>query len=186
MSATTPTTPDPGSIWVPRLTVVLGVLGTVAGIVVLTRPSDSLETLAVITGIFILVDGIVDIASAIARRAQDRSFAGLVGLLDLMIGALLIRHPLTGVVATALLIGLWLIAAGMLRVLVAIAYEEHRFRRLAAAAVLAFAGILIVASPHLGYKTLAIVTGIGFIGYGIATVLLGVALYAGRAQTQAA
>ncbi len=37
----------------------LGVLSVIAGIVVLARPGDSLKTIAVITGIFVVIDGLV-------------------------------------------------------------------------------------------------------------------------------
>jgi uncharacterized membrane protein HdeD (DUF308 family) len=151
----------------PRLTIVLGAASIAAGIVVLSRPSDSLATLAVISGVFILVDGIVELAAAANGSAESRSFAGLLGVLDLVVGLLLIRHPVSGVFAIALLIGIWLMAAGMLRLIVAFAAPEQRGRRIASAAVLAIVGIVIVSSPHLRFTTLALLTGIGFIAYGL-------------------
>ena len=52
--------------------------------------------------------------------------------------------------------------------------------RIIAASILAIFGIIIVASPHIGYATLALITGIGFICYGIGMMALGWAMHSIR------
>ena len=46
--------------------------------------------------------------------------------------------------------------------------------------LLAIFGIVIVASPHIGYATLALITGIGFICYGLGMLALGWAMHVVR------
>ena len=155
------------------LVVLMGVVSVVAGIVVLAKPGDSLATLAVITGIFILVDGIAELATALFTRTEGRGLVAVLGVLSAIVGLLLIRHPIQGVTAVALLLGVWLVAAGVVRLVGAFEDPEHRGRRIVAAAVLGIAGVIIVASPHIGYATLALITGLGFIAYGLSLLVLG-------------
>lgn len=155
------------------LVAVMGVLSVVAGIVVLAKPGDSLATLAVIAGIFILVDGLAELVAALATRTEGRGLVAVLGVLSVVVGLLLIRHPIHGVTAVALLLGLWLVAAGVVRLIGAFEEPEHRGRRIASALVLGVAGVVIVASPHIGYATLALVAGLGFIAYGLSLLVLG-------------
>lgn len=46
---------------------------------------------------------------------ESRALLAFLGALSAVIGVILIRHPIRGVVAVALLVGLWLIAIGIIR-----------------------------------------------------------------------
>jgi uncharacterized membrane protein HdeD (DUF308 family) len=155
------------------LVALMGLVSVVAGIVVLAKPGDSLATLAVISGIFILVDGLAELMAALGTRTEGRGLVAVLGVLSVVVGLLLVRHPIQGVTAVALLLGLWLVAAGVVRLVGAFEQPEHRGRRIVAAAVLGVAGVVIVASPHIGYATLALVAGLGFIAYGLSLLVLG-------------
>src|SRR5947207_4653447 len=85
--------------WLP---VALGVLSIIVGAVVLAEPGNSLKAFAVITGIFILLDGIVELVGALGRDTANRGLVLLLGVLNLIVGILLIRHPIGGVQAIAL------------------------------------------------------------------------------------
>ncbi len=161
--------------WIVAL---IGLISAVIGIVVIAKPSNSLSTLAVITGIFVLVDGIVAIVESLLSHTENRGLMAILGVVSVVIGILLIRHPISGVRAVALLLGIWLIAAAVVRLVVAFSVAEHRARRLVVAAILAIAGIAIVSSPDIGYATLALILGIGLIASGIANIVLGLAIRA--------
>lgn len=172
-----------GLWWIPALA---GVISVIAGIIVVAKPSDSLETLAVVSGIFVLLDGIVALVEALGHGTESRGLVAILGVVSVVVGILLIRHPVAGVTAVALLLGIWLIAAAVVRLVVAFAVGEHVLRRVVVAVILAIAGIAIVASPHIRYATLALIAGIGFIAYGAAMVVLGLAMRtAGHHQTPA-
>jgi uncharacterized membrane protein HdeD (DUF308 family) len=166
--------------WGWWLALVIGALSVVAGVIVILKPSNSLATLAVITGIFILVDGILELVAAVIDDTQNRGLVAVIGSLSVIAGVLLIRHPLGGVKAVALLLGIWLIAAGVVRFVVAFAVAENRIWHLCVALVLAIFGIVIVSSPHIGYATLAVITGLGFIFYGITMLAVAWAMRAIR------
>ena len=159
----------------------LGLLSIVAGIIVLIEPGSSLKAIAVITGVFVLIDGIVALVAALSRGAENRGLVALIGVLNLIVGVLLIRHPIGGVVAVALLVGIWLIVAGAVRFVLAFDAERHRVWRFLLAAVEIVAGIAIVSSPHIGVATLALLVGVALIANGVSFGALGFALHgAGR------
>jgi uncharacterized membrane protein HdeD (DUF308 family) len=162
-----------GVWWMAAL---VGVISIIAGIIVLAKPSDSLSTLAVVWGIFVLIDGIAAIVAALGRDRENRGLLATLGVVSVVVGILLIRHPMAGVSAVALLLGIWLIAAAVVRLVVAFELGEGRLRQLIVALILAVVGIVIVSSPHIGYATLALIVGLGFIGYGTAMVVVGVAI----------
>jgi uncharacterized membrane protein HdeD (DUF308 family) len=155
------------------LLVLVGVLSFVAGVIILFKPSDSLATLAVIVGIFLLIDGILELVDAFLRITAARGTVALFGVLTAIIGILLIRHPVGSVTAIALLIGIWLIAVGVIRFAAAFDDYEHRAWHALLGLVELVAGIVIIANPSIGYTTLAILVGISFILNGLATAALG-------------
>jgi uncharacterized membrane protein HdeD (DUF308 family) len=150
----------------------VGLLGVVAGVIILAKPGDSLATLAVIAGVFLLVDGILELLGSFMRATPNRGLVALFGVLTAVVGVLLIRHPIGGVTAIALLIGIWLITIGVIRVATAFEEYEHRGWHLFAGAMALVAGIVIVAVPGIGFATLAVLVGVGFIlnGLGLATL----------------
>jgi len=162
--------------WGWWLALLIGAISIVAGIIVILKPSNSLSTLAVIFGIFILVDGIAELVAALSGDTQNRGLLAVLGALSVIAGVLLIRHPLGGVKAVALLLGIWLIAAGVVRFVAALAFPGNRLWRIVVALVLAIFGVVIVSSPHIGYATLAVIAGICFICYGIGMLAVGWAI----------
>src|SRR5690348_10720429 len=130
------------STWAWWLLMLVGLVGIAAGVIVLAKPSNSLATLAVIAGVFILVDGIFDLVASFASRTANRGTVALLGVLDIVVGVLLIRHPIGGVLVIALLIGIWLIAVGLVR-LVAAFDREHRAWNIVVALIEVVAGIVI-------------------------------------------
>jgi uncharacterized membrane protein HdeD (DUF308 family) len=158
--------------WAWWLLMLLGLLGIAAGVIVLTKPGNSLATLAVVAGIFVLVDGILDLAASFGRSTENRGLVAVTGVLDIVIGVLLIRHPIGGVLAIALLVGIWLIAVGLVRLVGAFEREQRVWNILVALLELA-AGIVIVSSPPIGFATLALLVGIAFIVNGVGTFGLG-------------
>ena len=82
------------------------------------------------------------------------------------------RELVHGVAAIGLIIGIWLVAAGIIRLVRSLVLGIS-FWQVVVAAVEVVAGIVIVSDPHIGYATLAVLTGIWLILNGIATIALG-------------
>jgi uncharacterized membrane protein HdeD (DUF308 family) len=151
----------------------VGVLSIAAGVIVLFKPGDSLATLAVITGIFLLVDGLLELTAALLHGTQSRGMVALLGVLTAIVGVLLIRHPIAGVAAVALLIGIWLITIGVIRFVAAFELDENRGWNIFVAVIELIAGVVIISDPNIGFATLALLVGISFIVNGIGLVALG-------------
>jgi uncharacterized membrane protein HdeD (DUF308 family) len=155
--------------WVLAL---LGLLSVTAGVIVLARPSTSLATLAVLMGIFLLIDGIFEMVWALLDPRQNRGMVAVFGVITAIVGVILIRHPTHAVTAIALLLGLWLIAAGVLRLFRAFAEPGRRLWPVLLAVLELIAGIVIVSSPNIGVKTLALLVGLAFVIRGLGACLV--------------
>ena len=159
------------------LLVLVGLLSIVAGVIILFKPSNSLATLAVIAGIFLLLDGILELIASLMKTTRNRGMTALLGVISAIVGVLLIRHPIGGVTFVALLIGIWLIAIGVIRFATAFDEPQHRSWHALAGVFEIVAGIAIIASPDIGYATLAILVGLGFMLNGIGMTALGWAMH---------
>ena len=163
--------------WIP---VVAGVVTVGVGTVVLIKPSESIKVLAVISGIYLLLDSAIAFVAAIGRETEGRELAAVHGVFSLLVGLVLIRHPIKGVTAIALMIGLWLVVVGAIRLVAAFRAEHDRGWRIIVALVQLIAGIVIVSDPNIGFNTLALITGISLIVQGCTMIVLG---WAGRSAT---
>jgi uncharacterized membrane protein HdeD (DUF308 family) len=161
--------------WLP---VGLGALSVIAGIVVLANP-HSLNALAVVTGIFLLIDGIYEFVTALAAETEARGMVALLGVLCIVAGVVLVRHPGTGVTAVALLLGIWLLATGAVRLAWTVVYDRRLGSALVSVVQL-IAGVVIVAIPDIGVATLALLAGIAFILNGVALIAAGWLIRAAR------
>jgi uncharacterized membrane protein HdeD (DUF308 family) len=160
---------DLSRIW--WLFVLVGIASLVAGAILVAKPSNSLATLAVVMGIFLLVDGVIELIGSFVRDVQNRALTAIVGVLAIVIGIILIRHPTTTVQAIGLLIGIWLVAAAAVRLIRAFVASSRPLLQIVIALIEGAVGIVIVSDPHIGYATLAIVLGIWLIVYGIGSII---------------
>lgn len=155
------------------LLVVAGLLSVVAGVILIVQPGIGLVTLAVVSGIFLVVDGITETVWLLMADVQNRSLGVVAGIVSILVGIVLIRHPASAVVVFALLLGLWLIVAGAVRAASALDDPRNRGWRLLGALVEVVAGVVIVASPGIGVATLALLVGLAFILRGLAVAAIG-------------
>jgi uncharacterized membrane protein HdeD (DUF308 family) len=168
------------------LIALVGALSTIAGVVVLIKPGNSLSTLAVILGVFLLLDGIIELIAALFAGNRNRGTLAVSGAITAIIGMLLIRHPVEGVTFVALLIGIWLVTIGLIRIIAAFEVAAHRGWALTVGAIELIAGAVIVADPNIGFATLAVLVGIAFIANGLGTLALGWAMHAVHSEASRA
>jgi uncharacterized membrane protein HdeD (DUF308 family) len=142
-----------------------GLIGIGVGVAVLVHPSRSLNTLAVILGVYLLALGVL----VIVRTAsdEDRGAGGLLlGILTLIAGVVVIRHPGQSIVVVSLALGLYFVVAGALNIAQAI-IGPQRLLHLVRGIVLLAAGIVITSSTDISVKTLALLTGIALCVEGV-------------------
>jgi len=166
--------------WSAWLLGIMALLTLAFGVVILVEPSITLSTLAVLVGIYLLVSGVIDLAWAIFGSHESRGLVAVFGVISVVLGVLLIRHPTHAVSAVGLLIGLWLLAAGLLRLVRTFFEPGNRIWSFVLAVVESGFGVVIVSDPNIGVKTLALIIGIALIVTAISMGLMVWAILAVR------
>lgn len=166
-----------GAWWVLAL---VGLASVIAGGILVAKPSHSLATLSVVFGIFMLLDGIAELVASLRGEAENRGLSAIVGVVGVIVGIILIRHPTHAVAAIGLVIGIWLVVAGLVRLVRAIVIGGRVLWHLAIAALEIAVGVAIVSDPHIGYATLAVVAGIWLIVNGVANIAVAVTMRAAK------
>jgi uncharacterized membrane protein HdeD (DUF308 family) len=178
--------PAPASVlaasW--QATLVLGVLSVILGIIVSFYPTGSLNVLAVLFGIQLILFGIFHLLRIFDRDEQHRIWVGISGLLSVVIGVVLIRHLHVTVQLIGLIVGLSWIVQGLAAVIGGLGsrLREGNAWWLAFGVVSLIAGIVVVAAPVTSLKVMAVLLGIWFIILGLFEIVAGLLLrHAGRA-----
>jgi uncharacterized membrane protein HdeD (DUF308 family) len=96
------------------LAVVLGILSLIAGVICLLRPGAGLFALVVVVGVFLVVSGVIQLAAAVSD-GMPWLMAGL-GVVNLVLGIIILAVPELGLVTFAILFGLGLVVRGAVAV----------------------------------------------------------------------
>ncbi|HIY70658.1 MAG TPA: DUF308 domain-containing protein [Candidatus Luteimonas excrementigallinarum] len=154
-----------------------GLLAIVFGVALLLWPTYSVMALVMAFGVLSLADGVVSLASAIRRDlALPRWLLAAYALVSIGFGIAAFMWPVQLATAMLWVIALWLILAGIARIVFAI--QVRKLIRgewlLALSGVLALAlGILFLARPDIGLVAISVWVGIGALFYGALQILVG-------------
>lgn len=160
------------------LGLIVGLISVAGGIVLIAYPGPTLTVVALLVGIELLIGGVFLIVGALGQPAGSRLGGVLGGALAVIAGVIVLRHPSGSILVVALAVGLYLILAGVLRLVGAFEAREGRGWLVLAALVDLALGILIVSWPQFGITTLAVVFGIVLIVRGLALVVIALVLRA--------
>jgi uncharacterized membrane protein HdeD (DUF308 family) len=100
------------------LTSIVGVLSIIAGIVCLRRPGESLLALVIVLGVYLIVEGAIRFIRAF-QELEDRAAMMLLGIVDAILGILILSLPKLSLVTLAILFALSLLIRGAFMVWVA-------------------------------------------------------------------
>jgi uncharacterized membrane protein HdeD (DUF308 family) len=156
-----------------QLTLFMGFVTLVLGIIVAAHPSTSLNVIAVLVGIIFLASGVFELIRALDTSTGHRGWTAVVGLAFVVIGVVLIRHLHVTRVLIALLIGLIWIVQGVAELMIGVTETDRRGRgwSIVFGTISLIAGIVVVAWPSPSIVTLAVLLGIWFIVLGILQIL---------------
>jgi len=162
-------------VW--KFQLLAGLITVVLGIVLALHPSKSFNVVAVFTGVLLIIGGVTQFVRALDRDERNRAWIVVGGLLEVIIGVVMIRHlNLTKAVA-GLLIGVTWIVQGLIGLLAGIVGGSgSRAWWLILGAVSLIAGIWVVSSPQTSVDTLATLLGIWFIILGVVEFVGGIML----------
>jgi len=160
-----------GASW--QATLVLGVLSLILGLIVAFHPTGSLNVLAVLIGIFMILSGIFHLVRVFDARESHRVWLGIAGLLFIVIGVILIRHLHLTRALIGLIVGLTWIVQGVTALVGGIAGgpREGRGWWIAFGVISLIAGIVVTATPTDSLTVLAVLVGIWSIIMGIFEII---------------
>jgi uncharacterized membrane protein HdeD (DUF308 family) len=109
------------------LRVVLGVLGIVAGVLVVTRPLRGVTVIGLVFGIYLLISAAAAFVTAVTTSA-DRSLDVLRGIADVVAGIIVVSWPGIGLLTLAAVLGIYLVARGVLDITGSLAVQRGAAR----------------------------------------------------------
>ena len=99
---------------------VLGLFAFVVGLYAVRHVLVSVVALALLLGIFWVVNGFAEIFSALAHRDNPhRGWRGFTGVLSILAGIVVLAYPGISLVTLALVLGFWLIIYGVMEIAMA-------------------------------------------------------------------
>jgi uncharacterized membrane protein HdeD (DUF308 family) len=106
---------------VRRANVVVGLLSIAAGVAIIVWPGPGVLAVAIILGSWLIVSGSVGIAGAFAARSLMRDWWLLLilGVLEIALGVLALAAPGTTLAAIITVAGIWAVAIGVMRIVIA-------------------------------------------------------------------
>jgi len=161
-----------------QATVVLGALTVIIGLIVSFHPAGSLNVVAVLLGILMILSGIFHLIRIFGPGEAHRVWTGIAGLLFIVIGVVLIRHLHLTLALGGLFVGLTWIVQGVTALIGGIAdgAREGRAWWITFGAVSLIAGIVVTATPVSSLTVLAVLLGIWSIIMGIFEIIGGLML----------
>ena len=153
----------------------LGVVTLILGLIVTFHPTTSLNVLAVLLGILMILSGLFHLIRVFDPRERHRVWLGIAGLLFIVIGVILIRHLHLTRSIIGLVIGITWIVQGLIALIGGISggVREGRAWWIIFGVVSLIAGIVVVSAPASSLDTLAVLLGIWFVVMGIFEIIGG-------------
>jgi len=160
------------------ISLLLGILYLFAGVWVFQTPLESYVSLSILFSVFIFVSGISQIVFSISNRRNTQNWGWYLagGILDLIIGMLLITHPLMTMSILPFYVGFWLLFQGFLAIglsfqFKAIGVSSWGWMLFFGILTLIFS-FLLLANPVFAGLSIVYMTAIAFITTGVSRIFL--------------
>jgi uncharacterized membrane protein HdeD (DUF308 family) len=160
-----------------KLLLLRGVMGVLFGILALAWPIETVIALAVLWGIWALVDGFGLFAAAFRPEGTtgQRVLAGVMAVIAVLAGLYAIVHPGSAAVALTWVIGIWLLVRGIFELVGAFAVGvtgSARWMSVLSAVVDFLLGGILVAHPGKSAVGITWLLGLIALLWGIVLIVL--------------
>ncbi len=161
------------------ISLLLGMLYIFVGIWVFKTPLTSYISLSIIFSIFIFISGILEISFSISNRSKIDSWGWYLvgGILDLIVGILLLLNPIMTMVILPFYVGFWLLFRGIMSIGISIQLKSLNLFNwgwmLITGIVTIIFSIFVLANPIFGGLSIVYMTSGAFITMGIFRIFLG-------------
>jgi uncharacterized membrane protein HdeD (DUF308 family) len=151
-----------------QVSLFMGIVTLILGIIVAAHPTGSLNVIAVLLGILMIISGIFHLIRVFDPAEPHRIWLGIAGLLFIVVGVILIRHLDLTRAVIGLFIGITWIIQGVVALIAGLSggSREGRGWWIAFGVISLIAGIVVAATPLNSLTTLAVLFGILFIVMG--------------------
>lgn len=150
------------------------------GILAIVWPGATVLSLVLLFGLYALAEGILSGVLAFAKQPpQPRWLLGIEAVLAVLVGITALTRPGLATVTMLLVVGAWLVVAGILRIVQAVSLRQqiqHEWLLGASGALLIVAGLIVLAQPAAGALALAWLIGILAIALGASEMTLAMRL----------
>jgi uncharacterized membrane protein HdeD (DUF308 family) len=157
-----------------------GAIAILFGIYAFVHPLGSALALAWAFGVMALADGFTTIVALFDKDVQiSKAWLALYAVASIVFGLLAVIHPLSVAGTLLLLLGLWLIVAGVFRIVFAIRVRkeiDNEWMIGFSGAVAIVLGLLILTYPVAGLLTVMLWIGAAVLVYGVFQVMAGLRL----------
>jgi uncharacterized membrane protein HdeD (DUF308 family) len=156
-----------------QVSLFMGIVTLIIGIIVAAHPTGSLNVIAVLLGILLLISGLFHLIRVFDPGEPHRIWLGIAGLLFIVVGVVLIRHLHLTLSIIGLFIGITWIIQGLVALIAGLSggSREGRGWWIAFGVISIIAGIVVVATPVSSVTFLAVLFGIWFIVMGIFEII---------------
>ncbi len=156
-----------------QATMFLGALTLILGVIVSFHPTGSLNVIAILLGILMILSGIFHLIRVFDPQERHRIWLGIAGLLFIVIGVVLIRHLHLSRALIGLVIGITWIVQGLTALIGGISggVREGRAWWITFGVVSLVAGIVVAVAPESSVTVLAVLLGIWFIIMGVFEII---------------
>lgn len=163
-----------GAWWV---LVVYGVIAVLFGVLAITQPLGAAIGLAWAMGVMALVEGGASVIALFDRNAYiSRGWLVLYALASLLFGVVAIINPLAVASILLIILAVWLVLAGVFRIMLAIRIRKHVEGEwlIALSGVLSLVlGVLFILSPLQGLVVTTLWIGVLALLYGAVQIFAG-------------
>ncbi len=156
-----------------QVSLFMGIVTLIIGIIVAVHPTGSLNVIAVLLGILLIISGLFHLIRVFDPGEPHRIWLGIAGLLFIVVGVILIRHLHLTLSVIGLFIGITWIIQGLAALIAGLSggSREGRGWWIAFGVISIIAGIVVVATPASSLTFLAVLFGIWFIVMGIFEII---------------
>ncbi len=153
--------------------VVRGILFAALGIYMAFEPAGSFEALGFLFGLIILLAGITELMRIGSDRNRNtRGWHLAVGILEVVLGLVLMSHVAAGMSILRIILGVWFLFRGITMITLSL-NSGLSWTVTFGAILIAIFGLLILVDPTFGSLTIILWTALAFVVNGIFNIWLG-------------
>ena len=166
---------------------ILGVAICVVGVIIFAYPGESYIGMSALFAVLMLVSGIVELGIAFTEKYMvGRGWAAIVGVLEVILGIVLICSPAISAMMLPIMLGIWLLFRGI--GLIGLASEMNHFKvkgmgwTILLGILLMICALMILIQPMFGITAVVVWVGVSFLVAGISMAVFAFQLFGIRNQ----